>query len=375
MNLKMNRCFEFTVLMRILVMAARVHAMDELKQTDRVVFLGDSITDGFTYPLLIQQALKEAGRSVPMVINAGAGGDTAEMMCKRLDRDVLSKRPTLVAFSAGANDTMFNVSLDTYKTQVTRISDRLKSAGIPMLILTTTVFGPTKSDKEKRLEEYNSFLRGLAKESGYRVADVNAVMQAARKNGDHDMHMPDDVHLSYHGYELMTQAVLEGLGYSAIPLPKQLTPPPYDGLIPHWKIRPIANDKDRLNEKSAADIHVDDDWKDYDLPEKSPLDGFWTEHERQRGTALSLEKVLGKAPHYLGTAILDEPADRDVVFKIGASLQTLWLNGNKIYASSGAWHGWHLGSNQAIAKLKAGKNTVVIETGKEFILTVTASDE
>ncbi len=57
----------------------------------RIVFLGDSITDGHTYPLLIQQALREAGQPVPLAINAGIGGDTAEGMRARLDRDVLSR--------------------------------------------------------------------------------------------------------------------------------------------------------------------------------------------------------------------------------------------------------------------------------------------
>ena len=32
----------------------------------RIVFLGDSITDGFTYPLLVRQALAEAHRPVPV---------------------------------------------------------------------------------------------------------------------------------------------------------------------------------------------------------------------------------------------------------------------------------------------------------------------
>src|SRR6266550_5310454 len=68
---------------------------------ERIVFLGDSITDGDTYPQLVRQALAEAGKNVPICINAGIGGDTAAGMLKRLDRDVFSRKPTLVTLSAG----------------------------------------------------------------------------------------------------------------------------------------------------------------------------------------------------------------------------------------------------------------------------------
>ena len=62
----------------------------------RLVFVGDSITDGHTLPLLVRQALADAKKPVPVVINAGVAGDTAAGMRKRLERDVLSRKPTLV---------------------------------------------------------------------------------------------------------------------------------------------------------------------------------------------------------------------------------------------------------------------------------------
>lgn len=34
----------------------------------RIVFVGDSITDGHTYPQLVRQALAEAGRPVPVCL-------------------------------------------------------------------------------------------------------------------------------------------------------------------------------------------------------------------------------------------------------------------------------------------------------------------
>lgn len=70
----------------------------------RIVFLGDSITDGNTYPTLIHQALAEAGYAPPLCICAGIGGDTLAGMKGRLEASALAYKPTLVTLSAGVND-------------------------------------------------------------------------------------------------------------------------------------------------------------------------------------------------------------------------------------------------------------------------------
>src|SRR5437879_604570 len=67
----------------------------------RTAFLGDSITDGNTYPQLVRRAFLDAGLPEMVAINAGIGGNTAQQMSKRLDRDVLAHRPTLVTLHAG----------------------------------------------------------------------------------------------------------------------------------------------------------------------------------------------------------------------------------------------------------------------------------
>src|SRR5438876_5404938 len=81
----------------------------------RIVFLGDSITDGHTYPLLLRQALAEAGKPVPVCINAGVAGDTAKGMRQRLERDVLGHLPTLVSLSVGINDILRGVKSADYE--------------------------------------------------------------------------------------------------------------------------------------------------------------------------------------------------------------------------------------------------------------------
>src|SRR5437868_7141306 len=100
----------------------------------RLVFVGDSITDGHTLPLLVRQALADAGTSA-VVINAGVAGDTAAGMRRRLDRDVLPRRPSTVLFSAGINDVLRGVQAADYEADVSAVVEALDRKKVPVVLL------------------------------------------------------------------------------------------------------------------------------------------------------------------------------------------------------------------------------------------------
>jgi hypothetical protein len=77
-----------------------------LDEPARLVFIGDSITDGHTLPLLVEHALTDAKKPVPRCINAGVASDTAALMRARLERDVLVHPPPSSP-SAPASTTSF----------------------------------------------------------------------------------------------------------------------------------------------------------------------------------------------------------------------------------------------------------------------------
>jgi lysophospholipase L1-like esterase len=75
------------------------------KQGDRVVFLGNSITDGGHYHAYIWLYYMTRFPNMNlMFLNAGIGGDKASDMVKRLDGDVFSKKPTVLVSTFGMND-------------------------------------------------------------------------------------------------------------------------------------------------------------------------------------------------------------------------------------------------------------------------------
>lgn len=76
------------------------------KDGDRVVFLGNSITDGGHYHSYIWLYYMTRFPEMNLrILNAGIGGETAGDMYKRLDGDVFSKRPTVLSVTFGMNDT------------------------------------------------------------------------------------------------------------------------------------------------------------------------------------------------------------------------------------------------------------------------------
>jgi lysophospholipase L1-like esterase len=335
----------------------------------RIVFVGDSITDGHTYPLLIRQALAEASQPVPICINAGVASDTARDMRKRLQRNVLVHHPTLATLSAGVNDALRNVSPADYEADVTAIVETLQAKKIPLLILTTTILGSKHAVAEKRLAQYNAILHRLAKRHGYRVAEVNDAMSTARAAG-RNLLEDDQVHLNFEGYRVLTRAMLDALGHSKVAVPRELKPELMPGLVRDWQVRPTTEKDPPLDMHTVSALKPDAGWKTLTLPEQAPAAHWWAEQERRRGFAQALDKLAGPGKGYQAVATLQADKSRKVFFNTGAQLQTIWLNGQRIYHNEG-WTGWHAGKERVPAQLQAGRNVIVIETGPAFFLSVT----
>jgi lysophospholipase L1-like esterase len=73
---------------------------------DRVVFVGNSITDGGHYHsyIWLYYMTRFPDRRITC-LNAGIGGDVAAQIYDRFDDDVLSKKPTVLTLTWGMNDT------------------------------------------------------------------------------------------------------------------------------------------------------------------------------------------------------------------------------------------------------------------------------
>lgn len=221
----LTRLLSFVLLSVVALLPASLTAQDiAIKNGESLAFLGDSITAGgmgspMGYCRLVLSGLEANGVTVT-AIGAGVSGHKSNDMLGRLERDVLSKKPTWMTLSCGVNDVWHGprgVPLDDYKKNISDIVDRSQAAGIKVMLLTSTMIGEDPANpNNQKLTAYNDFLRELAKEKKCLLADLNADMQAALKklesNGKTNLLTSDGVHMNPEGNQMMALGVLTGFG-------------------------------------------------------------------------------------------------------------------------------------------------------------------
>ena len=192
---------------------------------DKIAFLGDSITyqgntNNYGYLHLVIIGLKTAGVEA-VAVPAGIGGNKSDNMLERVDRDVIAKKPQWMLLSCGVNDVWHGkrgVELEPYKKNITAICDKAEKAGIRIMILTATMITENpESAYNKKLAAYNDFLRSLAAERKYLLADLNADMQAlaAAKTKKGNALTIDGVHMNISGNKMMARGILKAFGVPA----------------------------------------------------------------------------------------------------------------------------------------------------------------
>src|SRR3954464_12832475 len=123
----------------------------KLKAGDRVVFLGDSITQAGAgpggYVTLVREALDKDHKDLEIeVIGAGISGNKVPDLEKRLERDVLAKKPTVVVIYIGINDVWHSqngqgTSKDAFEKGLRSIIERITKAGARAVLCTASVIG------------------------------------------------------------------------------------------------------------------------------------------------------------------------------------------------------------------------------------------
>ena len=153
-------------------------------------------------------------------------------------------------------------------------------------------------------------------------------------------------------------------------------------------MRPVRAGEAALDDKTAPEVvgqssglsrrdpedrgtqKVDGEWKTLELPEREAQDSWWPDQVRQEGYAMSLEKLLGKADHYIGVAAYRADKAGTAWLNTGGSLRSVWFNGKRIF-KAGEWNGYHAGTERIAVGVIAGDNQIVIETGSQFALNIT----
>ncbi len=201
-----------------------------LRDGDRVVFYGDSITQDGGYGRFVEEYVRTRYPQWDVrFYNAGVGGDTvrggwAGPVDVRLDRDVVALKPTVVTIMLGMNDGGYKpfdpTTLAAFGEGYRAIVAKLRQAlpGVRLTFIRTSPFddvsrppqfAPGYDDALRRLGCYVSSLGEKATVVDFR-APVNAGLAAVMKeNPDLARQLlPDRIHPGAAGHTVMGAALL-----------------------------------------------------------------------------------------------------------------------------------------------------------------------
>ncbi len=154
----------------------------ELKKGDRIIFFGDSLTalavkdknvpEGKGYVPLVREALKEKGVDVDAV---ATGGHKVTDLLRRVDVDVIAKKPTYVVIQIGVNDASKGVTPDEFRSQLLELIGKLQAGGASVIQCTCTcrIEGYSADNAmDQKLDALADVARGIAKEKGLPLVDL-----------------------------------------------------------------------------------------------------------------------------------------------------------------------------------------------------------
>lgn len=240
-------CFSMRSFLRlvsflVIAVACRQDAMAALKlrEGDRVVFYGDSITDQrlyttFTETYLVTRFPKlnidfvHSGWGGDRVTGGGGGGiDT------RLKRDVFTYKPTVMSIMLGMNDASYKAFdqgiFDTYRNGYQHILDSVKKElpGIRLTLIQPSPFDDIcqapkfEGGYNQVLLRYADCVKELAAKESTGLANLNDPVVAVLKTAnaaDADLSkkiIPDRVHPGPSGHLIMAQQLLLAWGAPAL---------------------------------------------------------------------------------------------------------------------------------------------------------------
>ena len=211
-------------------------ASQPLKKDDRIVFLGDSITAAAVKPqgfiTLITNAITAAHPDLGIeTFGAGISGNKVPNLQKRLEKDVLSKKPTIVFIYIGINDVWHwkknkegemagGTTKEVFESGLKEIIGKINDAGARVIMCTPTVIGEKpdgSNERDAMLEEYAAISRKVAADTDSQLVDLRkAFLDHLKANNPDNLGKGiltgDGVHLNPAGNAFVAKEMGKAIG-------------------------------------------------------------------------------------------------------------------------------------------------------------------
>jgi lysophospholipase L1-like esterase len=199
----------------------------ELKNGDRIIFFGDSLTSmageevpkehvTTGYVRIVRESLhkKHADKSIE-VDWVATGGHTVPDLLERVDRDVIAKSPSIVVIQIGCNDAR-RIDKVLFQTSLIALIDKLQSAGIQVIQCSLTSVGEKHDGTNKddaRLDEFARVQREVAREKQVPLNDLRKAFVEHWKRNNPDNKSSgiltyDGNHFNQNGHNFVAEQML-----------------------------------------------------------------------------------------------------------------------------------------------------------------------
>lgn len=223
-------CIWFLFLALSLTLAAGSYPV---KPGEKVLFFGDSITHGGRYIAFLQLFLDSHGIPGTELHNAGISGGTATGGLRRIQHDVIARKPDRVFILFGMNDVgrgfytketpqALNgrkARLQTYAENQKKIVQQLKAAGITPVLMTPTAYDQYHKNNvsdccnDPGLANIADIVRNLAKAEKLDLIELHPYMtDMLKKHPDLELCGKDRVHPIHVGHLVMASLIADQLG-------------------------------------------------------------------------------------------------------------------------------------------------------------------
>ena len=178
-------------------------AAHQAEEYDGIVFVGDSITQGWN---TLTQDFADLGVKV---VNRGIGGDTTPNLVYRLQDDVLSLHPRALVILIGTNDLGQHTSPEQIASNQAELHRRIRTA-FPRIPIAWCLVMPRGGDDTypERIRDLNTRIRALVA-SDPLVAVCDTFTPLAQPDGTSipEYCVPDRLHLNSQGYAVWRAAI------------------------------------------------------------------------------------------------------------------------------------------------------------------------
>lgn len=206
------------LLLALVVEAKAVDAIPAFSPDSRILFQGDSITDGnrgrsldpnhilghgYAFIIAARHGAAFPERKLDFY-NRGVSGNTVLNLEKRWDKDTLALKPDLLSVMIGVNDNSHGIPLEAYETTYDKIltEARAQNPKLKLVLMEPFVRHPGKPVPEGIVAR-QAIVAKLAQKYGAALVRLQKLFDdAAAKTAD-DYWVWDSVHPTYRGHQLM----------------------------------------------------------------------------------------------------------------------------------------------------------------------------